>query len=97
MDFLGKYNVSIECRRKVIFEPVDEKRFVFVGEARKKPWMFLSTMKARKLLANGCIGFSASIMDKNLEDKAKIKDVPIVRDYAEVFPKNCQGYPRQRN
>ena len=41
--------------------------FQYVGELRKKMKMFLSAMKALKMLANGCMGFLASTMDKNEE------------------------------
>lgn len=35
MDFLGKYNASIECkRRKVVFIAKGEARFEFVGEPK---------------------------------------------------------------
>ncbi|KAL5565257.1 hypothetical protein UlMin_028421 [Ulmus minor] len=36
MDFLGKYNALIECRRRrVIFHPYEEQKFEFVGESQK--------------------------------------------------------------
>ncbi|KAL5549569.1 hypothetical protein UlMin_004800 [Ulmus minor] len=38
MDFLGKYNALIECRRRrVIFHPYEEQKFEFVGESQKQP------------------------------------------------------------
>ena len=43
MDFLGKYYVSIECRRcKVVFDPEGDDRFEFIGDAKKKTKLFLS-------------------------------------------------------
>ena len=97
MDFLGKYNASIECRkRKVIFDPEGETRFEFVGDPRKKTKLFLSAMKAQKMLANGCIGFLANIVDKRKEDKLGIGDVPIVQEFEEVFPEDLPGLPPDR-
>ena len=51
MDFLSKYNASIECRRRqVIFNQNDDKHFVFIGEMRKKNKMFLSALDAKRLM-----------------------------------------------
>ena len=52
MDFLSKYSSSIEChKQKVIFELEAESSFEFIGERRKKTKMFLSALKAQKMLA----------------------------------------------
>ena len=97
MDFLEKYNASIECRRrKVVFDLEGDDRFEFIGDAKKKTKLFLSAMKARKMLAKGCKGFLASIMDKKKEDKLKLEDVPIVRDFGDVFPEDLPGLPPDR-
>lgn len=48
----------------------------------------ISTMKAFKLLANGCEGFLASIVDKYDDLHSRPEDVPIVKDYLEVFPED---------
>ena len=54
MDFLGKYNVTIECTsKKARFNPPGEEQFEFVGEKYKSQKMMISAMKARKLIANG--------------------------------------------
>ena len=65
MDFLGKYDVSIECqRRKVVIDLEGDARFEFIGHTNKKTKLSFLVLKAYKLLANGCISFLASIMDK---------------------------------
>ena len=47
MDFLGKYNASIECLKcRVVFEPEGEERFEYLGESKKNTKKFLSAMKA---------------------------------------------------
>ena len=53
-------------------------------------------MKARKMLANGYNGFLASIVDKKKEDKLKLEDVPVVRDFSDVFPEDLPGLPPDR-
>ncbi|GJZ88599.1 putative reverse transcriptase domain-containing protein [Tanacetum coccineum] len=50
-------------------------------------------------MAKGCQVFLAQISAKKEEDKSEgkqIKDVPIVRDFLEVFPEGLQGLPPAR-
>ncbi|KAL5539055.1 hypothetical protein UlMin_044547 [Ulmus minor] len=97
MDFLGKYNALIECRRRrVIFHPYEEQKFEFVGESRKQPKVVISSMRAKKLLASGCMGYLATIVDKSVEAKGNVEDVPIVRDFVDVFPEELPGLPPDR-
>ena len=48
------------------------------------------------MLANGCTGFLANIVDKKKEDKLVIEDVPVVRDFKVVFPEDLPGLPPDR-
>ncbi|KAL5563846.1 hypothetical protein UlMin_033593 [Ulmus minor] len=68
MDWLSKYNATIHCKkRKVVFEPHGKEKFEFIGDPKQSRTPMISTIKASKLLANGCEGFLASIVD-NCED-----------------------------
>ena len=84
MDFLGKYNAVINCqRRTVTFKPIGGEEFIFRGSTPKQPKMFISALKARKLLMEGCIGFIANMVDKTQETKSKPEEVPIVKEFVE--------------
>ena len=97
MDFLRKYNAKIDCRgRKVVFKPGVGDKFQFIGDHRRTPKAFLSSLEARQLLARGCQGYLASIVDKQKEDKLRIEEVPVVREYVEVFPEELPGLPPDR-
>ncbi|GJU08771.1 hypothetical protein Tco_1125201 [Tanacetum coccineum] len=51
-------------------------------------------IRAQEYMAKGCQVFLAQIFAKKKEDKSEgtqIKDVPIVRDFPEVFPEDCPG------
>ncbi|KAI3730615.1 hypothetical protein L1987_61787 [Smallanthus sonchifolius] len=52
-------------------------------------------MKARKYLRKGYHAILAHVTEKK-EGERKIKDIPIVRDYPEVFPDDLPGLPPQR-
>ncbi|GKA70347.1 putative reverse transcriptase domain-containing protein [Tanacetum coccineum] len=59
----------------------------------------ISYSKAQEYMAKGCQVFLAQISAKKEEDKSEgkqIKDVPIVRDFPEVFPEDLPGLPPAR-
>jgi len=65
MDFLSKYGATINCKaRSINFKLPGEDQFEFNSKGCRKQKMVISTMKARKLLANGCVGFLANIVDR---------------------------------
>ena len=54
-------------------------------------------MKAWKMLANGCQGYLANMVDKNIEVEDLLpENVPIVKEYVDVFPENLPGLPPER-
>nr|GEV57759.1 hypothetical protein [Tanacetum cinerariifolium] len=59
----------------------------------------ISCSKAQEYMAKGCQIFLAQITAKKEEDKSEgkqLKDVPVVRNYPEVFPKDLPGLPPAR-
>ena len=45
----------------------------------------ISEIKVSKLLANGCVGFLANIVDTTQKEKTKLDDVPVVNEFSEIF------------
>ena len=62
----------------MIFKTEDDESFEFIREPRKKSKVFLIALEARKLLSQGCTGYLAFVVDKRMEKKLKIDDVPII-------------------
>nr|GEZ77876.1 putative reverse transcriptase domain-containing protein [Tanacetum cinerariifolium] len=59
----------------------------------------ISCSKSQKYMTKGCQTFMAQISTKKEEDKSEgkqLKDVPIVRDFPEVFPEDLSGLPLAR-
>ncbi|GKD62234.1 hypothetical protein Tco_1299743 [Tanacetum coccineum] len=59
----------------------------------------ISCTKTQKYIQKGCHVFLAQITEKKAEDKSeekRLEDVPIVRDFLEVFPKDLPGLPPTR-
>ena len=97
MDFLTKYNATIECRiRRVTFRPSNKDEFSFEGEKHQKQMTIISSMKARKMMLSGCQGFLASLVDTTQEEKVKPEDIPIVRNFVDVFLEELPGLPPDR-
>ncbi|GKG09887.1 hypothetical protein Tco_0338633, partial [Tanacetum coccineum] len=59
----------------------------------------ISCTKTHKYLLKGCHVFLAHITEKKAEDKSeekRLEDVPVVRDFPEVFPEDLSGVPPTR-
>ncbi|GJV96755.1 putative reverse transcriptase domain-containing protein [Tanacetum coccineum] len=70
-----------------------------VANVRVTRLTVISCSKAQEYMAKGCQVFLAQISAKKEEDKSErkqIEDVPIVRDFPEVFPEDLPGLPPAR-
>ncbi|GJY81104.1 putative reverse transcriptase domain-containing protein [Tanacetum coccineum] len=59
----------------------------------------ISCTKTQKYIQKGCHVFLAQITEKRMEDKSeekRLKDIPIVRDFPEVFLEDLPGLPPAR-
>nr|GFA42243.1 hypothetical protein [Tanacetum cinerariifolium] len=62
------------------------------GASRLK---FISCIKARKFIERGSQLFVAHVTEKELQE-TRIEDVPVIRDFPEVFPGDLPGLPPPR-
>nr|GEV73717.1 retrovirus-related Pol polyprotein from transposon 297 family [Tanacetum cinerariifolium] len=74
-----------------------------VGNASRDPdsngVTVISCLKAQEYMAKGCQIFLAQISAKKEEDRSEgkqLEDVPVIRDFPEVFPKDLSGLPPAR-
>ena len=96
MDWLASNYASMDCfRKEVIFRRPGLPLVVFYGERRWTPSGLISAIYARCLLRKGCSGFLAHIVDTR-SDEARLEDVPVVRDFLDVFPDDLPGPPPER-
>ncbi|GKE19500.1 hypothetical protein Tco_1427077 [Tanacetum coccineum] len=59
----------------------------------------ISCTNMQKYMLKGCPIFLEHVTKKETKDKSKkkqLEDVPIIRDYPEVFPKDLSGLPPTR-
>nr|XP_017245279.1 PREDICTED: uncharacterized protein LOC108216926 [Daucus carota subsp. sativus] len=94
MDWLTKYDAQINCRKKrVSLKGNDGKRIIMRGQKQVKK--FLTVMQAKRLLRQGCQAYLAHVV--NVEKPSpKIEEIPVVKEYKEVFPEELPGLPPDR-
>ncbi|KAD6454277.1 hypothetical protein E3N88_08983 [Mikania micrantha] len=96
MDWLSKHQAEIQCHLKIVRVPLPNGGALEIqGEIASRKLHLISAMKARKYLKKECQAFLAHIKVKDQEEK-KIGDIPIVRDFPEVFPDELPGLPPVR-
>ncbi|GJR75600.1 putative reverse transcriptase domain-containing protein [Tanacetum coccineum] len=103
MDWLRRCHAVIVCDEKLVQVPYGNETLTFCGNessnGRKSRLTVISCSKAQEYMAKGCQVFLAQISAKKEEDKSEgkqIKDVPIVRDFLKVFPKDLPSLPPAR-
>jgi hypothetical protein len=68
---------------------------VFKGERISNFTNIVSVMVARKLLKKGCTTYFAYVINSK-KSKIGLSDIPIVREFPDVFPKQLPGLPPER-
>ncbi|GKA54906.1 putative reverse transcriptase domain-containing protein [Tanacetum coccineum] len=100
MDWLAKNHAVIVCDEKIVRIPYENEILIVQGDKsdkeKKSTLSIISCVKAQKYMEKGCQLFLAQVMVKEIEDKSKemrLEDVPIVRDFPDVFPEDLPGLP----
>ncbi|GJX93326.1 putative reverse transcriptase domain-containing protein [Tanacetum coccineum] len=86
MDWLVKYQAVIVCAEKIIHGDGS-------NQGNVTRLNIISCTKTQKYMEKGFPIFLAHVTAKEVEDKSKkkrLEDVPIVRDFPEVFMRTCQ-------
>ncbi|GJU41305.1 putative reverse transcriptase domain-containing protein [Tanacetum coccineum] len=103
MDWLTKYHGVIICDEKIVRVPFGREMLIFQGNGNNKRGEsrlnIISCSKAQEYLSRGCDVFLAHITTKEAKDESegkRLEDVPIVRDFPEVFPEDLPGIPPAR-
>ncbi|GJY99961.1 hypothetical protein Tco_0517391 [Tanacetum coccineum] len=68
---------------------------VVKGDSNSSQLKVISYIKAEKYIERGCHLFLAHVTEKEKSEK-RLKDVPVIRDFPEVFPDDLPGLPPPR-
>ncbi|GJT26144.1 putative reverse transcriptase domain-containing protein [Tanacetum coccineum] len=103
MDWLSKYSVVIDCAKKIVRIPSRSEILIVRGdgcsEGHRTRLNIISCTKVQKYLLKGSHVFLAHVTTKEIEDKSekkRLEDVPIVKDFPDVFPEDLSGLPQTR-
>ncbi|KAI3810829.1 hypothetical protein L1987_20451 [Smallanthus sonchifolius] len=96
MDWLSKNHVEIVCFEKIVQIPLPNGEVLSIqGEKSGVTLRMINCMKTRKYLRKGYCVFLAHVVEKKPEER-RLEDIPIVKDYPEVFPEDLPGLPPPR-
>ncbi|GJX35577.1 putative reverse transcriptase domain-containing protein [Tanacetum coccineum] len=100
MDWLVKYQAIIVCAEKIVHIPSGNETLIVHSDGsnrgNKARLHIISYTKTQEYMLKGCPVFLANVTTKEMEDKSekkRLEDVPIVRDFPDVFPKDLPGLP----
>ncbi|GJZ94161.1 putative reverse transcriptase domain-containing protein [Tanacetum coccineum] len=103
MDWLVKYQAIIVCAEKIVRIPWGNETLIVHGDGSNRGHEarlhIISYTKTQEYMLKGCPVFLANVNTKETEDKSekkRLEDVPIVRDFPDVFPEDLSGLPLTR-
>ncbi|GJR23993.1 putative reverse transcriptase domain-containing protein [Tanacetum coccineum] len=92
MDWLSKYHAKILCDEKVVHIPIDGETLIIRGDRSKTRLNLISCIKTEKYISRGCQVFMIQVTKKKSDEK-KLKDIPVVKEFPNVFPEDLHGLP----
>ncbi|GKE05402.1 hypothetical protein Tco_1397420 [Tanacetum coccineum] len=95
MDWLVKHDAVIVYGEKVVCIPYGNKTLIVEGDKGVSQLKVISCVKARKYVERGYHLFLAHVTENKLKEK-RMEDVPVIRDFPEVFPEELPGLPLPR-
>ncbi|KAJ0873806.1 putative nucleotidyltransferase, Ribonuclease H [Helianthus annuus] len=96
MDWLSKHQAEILCKEKVVRIPLPDGESLLVQGHRSGTMVgIISAMHAQKYLQKGYPAMLALVTNAQSEER-KIEDLPVVREFADVFPEELPGLPPHR-
>ncbi|GKD70024.1 putative reverse transcriptase domain-containing protein [Tanacetum coccineum] len=92
MDWLFKYHAKILCDEKVVHIPINGETLIIQGDQSKTRLSLISCIKTKRYISRGCQVFIAQVMEKKSDEK-RLEDIPVVREFLEVFLEYLPGLP----
>ncbi|KAL0295930.1 UNVERIFIED_CONTAM: Transposon Ty3-G Gag-Pol polyprotein [Sesamum radiatum] len=96
MDWLSCNHALVDCQTKeVTIEVNGQMKTVIVGERKVTPNCLISAVTAFNLIKGGCEAYLDSVRDTRKVGPS-VSDVPVVREFPDVFPEELPGLPPHR-
>ncbi|GJS58627.1 putative reverse transcriptase domain-containing protein [Tanacetum coccineum] len=95
LDWLSKYHAKILCDEKVVHIPINDETLIIRGDRSKTRLNLISCIKTERYISRGCQVFMIQVMEKKSDEK-KLEDIPVVKEFPDVFPEDLPGLPPVR-
>ena len=96
MDWLSRHHATMDFfRKEVKFCRSGEPEITFCGVRKISSSSMMSIMMAGKMLLKSYPGYLAYVVEVR-EDDVKLEDIPVVREFPDVFPDDLPGLPPDR-
>ncbi|GJU22501.1 putative reverse transcriptase domain-containing protein [Tanacetum coccineum] len=95
MDWLSKYHAKILCDEKVVHIPINGETLIIRGDQSKTRLNLISCIKTERYISRGCQVFMIQVMEKKSDEK-RLEDIPVVKEFSDVFPEDLPGLPPVR-
>ncbi|WMV49500.1 hypothetical protein MTR67_042885 [Solanum verrucosum] len=93
MTWLWPYYVVLNCNTKsVTLEIPGRKKLEWEGVYKPKQAKIISSIRASKLVEQGCLAYLADVRDVEIEAPS-IESIHVVSKFSEVFPNDLPGMP----
>nr|GEW55682.1 putative reverse transcriptase domain-containing protein [Tanacetum cinerariifolium] len=100
MDWLANHHAMIVCDEKIVQIPYGDEVLIVQGDrgerGKKSKLSIISCTKTQKYIKRGCQIFLAQVTKKETKDMSeekRLKDLPSVQDFPEVFLEDLTGLP----
>ena len=96
MDWLSRHHASVDCYRKEVrFCRPREIEVVFYGLRKILPKSIMTAMKASKMFRKSHQGYLTYAIEVR-DSSSRLEDIPVVREFSDVFPEDLPGIPLDR-
>ena len=97
MDWLSRHHAPVDCYRKEFrFYKPWQTEVAFYGLRKTLTNSIMTTMKANKMLRKSYQGYLAYAIELR-DSGGRLEDIPIVREFSDVFPEDLPGIPPDRD
>ena len=96
MDWLSRHRATLDCYKKEVkLHRPGKLEVKFRGICRELSSSMISAMTAQRMLRKGCQGYLAYVVETGKEGTL-VDEIPIVREFPDVFPDDITGLPPER-
>ena len=96
MEWLSRHHATMDCfRKEAKFYRPGKPEITFCGVRKILSLSMMSIMMAGKMPRKSYPGYLAYVVEVR-EDDVRLEDIPVVREFPDVFPDDLPGLPPDR-